>query len=149
MNATRVTGDTDVAPRTAEPLQPLQRFRLIHCQAEGVPDCYAPRYEALWADPPQGCSVEPFGDYFCLRCERPGATLLVAVASLCAEIREEYGLLMTDLGIEGLWDWTADGTDGRGAEIVGQLLLMAAERGPLLGYGVDDLVEFLRTAAGR
>ncbi|MEE1800515.1 MULTISPECIES: amidase [unclassified Streptomyces] len=125
----------------------LHRFRLIHCQAEGTPDFYAPRYEMLRARPPQGCSVERFGDYFCLRCERPGTTLLAAVAPLCAEIREEYGVLMNDLGIEGLWDWTGDGVDGHGAEIVGQLLLMAAERGPLLGYGVDDLVAFLRTAA--
>ncbi|MFE3825808.1 amidase [Streptomyces sp. NPDC059092] len=144
MNATRVTEDTDVASRTH---RPLHRFRLIHCEAEGAPDFYAPRYGVLRSAPPQGCSVEPYGDYFCLRCERPGVTLLAAVAVLCAEIREEYGVLMTDLGIEGLWDWTADGTDGRGAAIVGQLLLMAAERGPLLGYDVDDLVEFLRTAA--
>lgn len=55
---------------------------------------------------------------------------------------------MSDLGIEKLWEWSQDGTDGWGAEIVGQLLLMAAERGPKLGYDVDDLVRFLRTAAG-
>jgi hypothetical protein len=52
------------------------------------------------------------------------------------------------LGIEKLWEWSPDGTDGWGAKIVGQVLLMAAERGPRLGYGVDDLVRFLRTAAG-
>ncbi|GGV54010.1 hypothetical protein GCM10010277_52400 [Streptomyces longisporoflavus] len=69
------------------------------------------------------------------------------MGELCAEIRAEHGLLMTDPGIEKLWEWSSDGTDGWGAEIVGQLLLMAAERGPKLGYDVDDLVRFLRRAA--
>ncbi|MGW7071464.1 amidase [Streptomyces sp. NPDC054855] len=107
-----------------------------------------PRYAAITAAPPAGCTAERFGEYFGLRCERPGATLLDAVGELCAEIRAEHGLLMTDLGIEKLWEWSSDGTDGWGAEIVGQLLLMAAERGPKLGYDVDDLVRFLRRAAG-
>ncbi|WP_251015319.1 hypothetical protein [Streptomyces sp. ISL-99] len=91
--------------------------------------------------------MREFGEYFGLRCVRPGTTLLEAVGVVCAEIRAEHGLLMTDLGIEKLWESSSDGTDGWGAEIVGQLLLMAAERGPKLGYSVDDLVRFLRTAA--
>lgn len=70
------------------------------------------------------------------------------MAPLCGEIRAGYGLLMTGLGIEKLWEWSQDGPDGWGAEIVGQLLLMAAERGPKLGYDVEDLVAYLRTAAG-
>ncbi|MFD3870911.1 hypothetical protein [Streptomyces sp. NPDC058623] len=48
---------------------------------------------------------------------------------MCAEIRTGHGLLMTGLGIDELWEWSEDGTDGWGAEIVGQVLLMAAERG--------------------
>ncbi|WUC80414.1 amidase [Streptomyces sp. NBC_00536] len=106
-----------------------------------------PRYDPIRAAPPEGCVVEDIGGYFGLRCERPGVRLLDAVGETCREIRVRYGLLMTDLGIEKLWEWSADGTDGWGAEIVGQLLLMAAERGPKLGYSVDDLVRFLRTAA--
>ncbi|MFG2236269.1 hypothetical protein ACGFNX_40855 [Streptomyces sp. NPDC048723] len=120
-----------------------QRFTLIHC-----PVGEQPSYERIEARPPQGCVVEYFGGYFGLRCERPGARLLDAVAETCREIRTEHGLLMSDLGIEKLWEWSKDGTDGWGAEIVGQLLLMAAERGPRLGYSTDDLVRFLRTAAG-
>ncbi|MEU7726712.1 hypothetical protein AB0B78_15935 [Streptomyces sp. NPDC040724] len=125
-----------------------QRFTLIHCplgEHSGFDD---PRYEGLKARPPEGCAVEDVGGYFGLSCERPGARLLDAVAETCREIRAEHGLLMSDLGIEKLWEWSQDGTDGWGAEIVGQLLLMAAERGPKLGYGTDDLVRFLRTAAG-
>lgn len=118
------------------------RFTLIHCPVGERPD-----YERLKARPPQGCVPEDLDGYFGLRCERPGARLLDAVAATCAEIRAEHGLLMNDLGIEKLWEWSSDGPDGWGAEIVGQLLLMAAERGPRLGYGVEDLIRFLRTAA--
>lgn len=124
------------------------RFTLIHCPVGPEPGFGDARYDRLKARPPQGCAPEEIGGYFGLRCERPGARLLDAVADTCAEIRSGYGLLMTDLGIEKLWEWSADGPDGWGAETVGQLLLMAAERGPELGYGVDDLVRFLRTAAG-
>ncbi|WP_244291269.1 hypothetical protein [Streptomyces subrutilus] len=91
--------------------------------------------------------VEDVGGYVGLRCERPGAQLLDAVAETCREVRAEHGLLMSDLGIEKPGEWAQDGTDGWGAEIVGQLLLMAAERGPKLGYSAEDLVRFLRTAA--
>ncbi|MGW0392328.1 hypothetical protein ACWDYJ_15835 [Streptomyces sp. NPDC003042] len=125
-----------------------QRFTLIHCPVGEYPPFDDPRYDRLKARPPQGCAVEDVGGYFALRCERPGERLLDAVAETCREIRAGHGLLMTDLGIEKLWEWSADGPDGWGAEIVGQLLLMAAERGPKLGYSVDDLVRFVRTAAG-
>ncbi|MFJ6798217.1 hypothetical protein [Streptomyces sp. NPDC091268] len=125
-----------------------QRFTLVHAPADGAPPFEDPRYEGLKARPPQGCAVEEVGGCFGLRCERPGGRLLDAVADLCGEIRAGHGLLMGDLCIEKLWEWSADGTDGWGAEIVGQLLLMAAERGPRLGYGTEDLVGFLRAAAG-
>ncbi|MEU9165271.1 amidase [Streptomyces sp. NPDC048424] len=149
--------ETALAPRGARaasdgPPQPpppagWQRFTLVHCPVEGYPGFDDPRYAGLRAGPPQGCVVEDFGGCLGLRCERPGGRLLDAVAELCAEIRTGHGLLMTGLGIEKLWEWSEDGTDGWGAEIVGQLLLMAAERGPRLGYAVDDLAGFLRTAA--
>ncbi|GHB79632.1 hypothetical protein GCM10010347_57630 [Streptomyces cirratus] len=125
-----------------------QRFSLVHSPAGEFPGFDDRRYDAIKACPPTGCVVEDFGGCFGLRCERPGARLLDAVAPLCGEIRAGYGLLMTGLGIEKLWEWSQDGPDGWGAEIVGQLLLMAAERGPKLGYDVEDLVAYLRTAAG-
>ncbi|MEU3722197.1 hypothetical protein [Streptomyces sp. NPDC031705] len=125
-----------------------QRFTLIHCPVGECPPYEDARYDRLKAEPPRGCAPEEIGGYFGLRCERPGARLLDAVAAVCAEVREGYGLLMDDLGIEKLWGWSPDGTDGWGAETLGQLLLMAAERGPKLGYSVEDLVRFLRTAAG-
>ncbi|KPI04747.1 hypothetical protein OV450_4115 [Actinobacteria bacterium OV450] len=124
------------------------RFTLVHSPVGRAPGHADPRYDAIKARPPRGCVPEELVGCFALRCERPGARLLDAVGELCGEVRTGYGLLMTDLGIEELWEWASDGTDGWGAEIVGQLLLMAAERGPRLGYGVDDLVRFLRTAAG-
>ncbi|MGW7441343.1 hypothetical protein [Streptomyces sp. NPDC054849] len=143
-----VFGPTAGSPQQPPPRPGWQRFTLVHCPVEGYPGFDDPGYEGLRASPPHGCAVEDFGGCLGLRCERPGERLLDAVADLCAEIRTGHGLLMTGLGIEKLWEWSADGTDGWGAEIVGQLLLMAAERGPKLGYGVDDLVRFLREAAG-
>ncbi|MGW8888624.1 hypothetical protein [Streptomyces sp. NPDC055749] len=134
--------------RPSPPPPGRHRFTLIHCPVGEYPRADDSRYDGIRAQPPEGCAVEDVGEYFGLRCERAGETLLAAVAEVCAEIRAEHGVLMTDLGIEKLWEWSADGTDGWGAEIVGQLLLMAAERGPRLGYSVDDLVRFLRTAAG-
>ena len=137
------------AYRPPPPLPPgWQRFTLIHDPVGEYPGYDDPRYDALKARPPEGCEVKRLDEYFGLRCVRPGDRLLDAVAELCAEIRAEHGLLMSDLGIEKLYEWSEDGTDGWGAEIVGQLLLMAAVRGPRLGYSVDDLVRFLRTAAG-
>ncbi|MFB6616280.1 hypothetical protein ACFCV9_19070 [Streptomyces sp. NPDC056367] len=124
-----------------------QRFTLLHCPVGECPEFEDARYEGLKARPPQGCSVEEVGGYFGLRCERPGARLLDAVAETVREVHREHGLLMNDLGVEKLWEWSADGTDGWGAEIVGQLLLMAAERGPRVGYGADDLVRLMRRAA--
>ncbi|HET6358276.1 amidase [Streptomyces sp.] len=137
------------AYRPPPPLPPgWQRFSLFHDPVEEFPHSDDPRYDAIKAHPPEGCEVSNSDGSFGLRCVRPGATLLDAVGTLCAEIRNEHGLLMTDLGIEKLEEWSPGGTDSWGAEIVGQLLLMAAERGPKLGYSVDDLVRFLRTPRG-
>ncbi|GLV90288.1 hypothetical protein ACR3S4_13805 [Streptomyces sp. CH8.1] len=118
----------------APPPPGWQRFTLVH---GGDGD---PRHDTLRARPPQGCVVDESEGCFTLRCERPGGRLLDAVAATCAEIRDEHGLLMSGLG--------ADGPGDRGALNVGRLLLMAADRGPHVGYSVDDLARFLRTAGG-
>ncbi|MFI8452708.1 hypothetical protein [Streptomyces erythrochromogenes] len=124
------------------------RFTLIHSPVDGGSGTGDPRYEAVRAQPPRGCVPDDVGGRFGLRCERPGGRLLDAVAETCAEIRRDHGLLMADLGLEKVGEWSADGTDGWGAEVVGQLLLMAAERGPRLGYSVEDMARLLRTAGG-
>ncbi|HEX3781879.1 MAG TPA: hypothetical protein VHX38_19615 [Pseudonocardiaceae bacterium] len=67
---------------------------------------------------------------------------------MCAEVKDAHGIELNDLGIEKLWEWSGDGPDGFGATIVGQLLLMALERGQQIGYSVDDLADFLHTANG-
>ncbi|MFD7625755.1 hypothetical protein ACFV7Q_06840 [Streptomyces sp. NPDC059851] len=124
------------------------RFTLVHAPVGDWLEFDDPRYAPIKADPPTGCAVEEIDGRFALRCERPGARLLDAVAALCGEVRARYGLFLSDLGIEKVGEWSEDGPDGWGAEIVGQLLLMAAERGPRLGYGPGDLVGFLQAAAG-
>ncbi|OEU87481.1 hypothetical protein DB35_24010 [Streptomyces abyssalis] len=135
--------------RPAPPPPPgWHRFDLIHCPPVEVPPLDDPRFAALRVSPPEGCVAADFGAYFGLKCERPGPRLLDAVAQVCAEIRSEHGLQMTDLGIQKMWEWCSDGTDGWGAEIVGQFLLMAADRGTELGYSVEDLVAFLRKSSG-
>lgn len=72
--------------------------------------------------------------------------MLDAVAGVCAEVRAGHGFLLTDLGVEKLWEFMGDGTDGYGAMITGQLLLMAVHRAELLGYSTDDLVRFVSAA---
>lgn len=103
------------------------------------------RFARLRANPPSGCVPEDWG-YFALRCERPGATLLDAVADTVAEIRREYGLTMNSLGIEKPDEWLGNDKNGYGAQIVGHLLLKAVHRARLLGYGREDLVRFLDAA---
>jgi hypothetical protein len=121
-------------------------FVLLHYPVSPAPGYDDPRYDALKASPPAGCTPADFDGIFGLNCHRQGPTLLAAVADLCNEINTAHGILMTDMGIEKLWEFVADGHDGFGASIVTQLLLMAAERARLLDYTIDDLAEFLRTA---
>jgi hypothetical protein len=127
---------------------PTHDFQLLHVPQEWPGPSYDdPRYDTIKADPPAGCVPEDFGGLFGLRCQRVAPTLLDAVAEVCHEVKTKHGLVLSDLGIEKLWEWSADGRDGFGATIVGQLLLMASSRGQLLGYDVEDLVRFLRTVA--
>ncbi|MFJ7150710.1 hypothetical protein ACIQVT_21315 [Streptomyces sp. NPDC100445] len=69
--------------------------------------------------------------------------LLDAVTSTVAEIKREYGLVMHSLGIEKPQEWLGTDTNGYGARIVAHLLLTAAHRAVLLGYGRKDLVRLL------
>ncbi|MTJ62164.1 amidase [Nocardia seriolae] len=103
-----------------------------------------PRYDAIKANPPQGCIIGDFVYSFGLECVRPGTDLLDAVSSTCAEVRETYGHLFADVGVEKVEEWSSDGKDGWGAKILAQLLLMSAERARALGYTTDDLIRFLR-----
>lgn len=100
------------------------------------------RYASLREDPPAGCTPVDWG-CFALECERPGATLLEAVADTVSEVRRNHGVVMNGLGIEKPQEWFGDGKDGYGAKIVAHLLLMAVHRASLLGYGREDLVRLL------
>ncbi|MFE1250603.1 hypothetical protein [Streptomyces sp. NPDC058735] len=120
----------------------LHRFSLVHDEfrASGFDD---ERYAGLRERPPDGC-VPVDGGSFALECVRPGRTLLDAVAGTVAEIRREHGLVMSGLGVEKPQEWfDAESKDGYAAEIVAHLLLMAAGRARLLGYGRKDLVRLL------
>ncbi|NED72111.1 hypothetical protein G3I51_28490 [Streptomyces sp. SID9944] len=101
------------------------------------------RYARLRERPPQGCVPADWGG-FALECERPGKSLLDAVAGTVAEIRREHGVVMNSLGIEKPQEWFgANDKDGHAARIVAHLLLMTAHRASLLGYGRKDLVRLL------
>jgi hypothetical protein len=124
----------------------FHRFGLAHEAFDdgGFTDA---RYASLRDNPPSGCVPADWG-YFALECERPGATLLDAVTDTVAEIRREHGLAMNGLGIEKPGEWFDVDKDGYAAEIVAHLLLMAAHRAALLGYGRDDLARLLDAVSG-
>lgn len=50
---------------------------------------------------------------------------------------------MSSLGIDEPHEWLTDDQDGYGAQTVAQLILTAAHRAALLGYGRKDLVRLL------
>ncbi|MGW0087222.1 hypothetical protein [Streptomyces sp. NPDC003393] len=108
-------------------------------------DFQDPRYAALRAHPPDGCVAADRGG-FALECERPGKSLLDAVAGTIAEVRREHGLVMNSLGIEKPEEWLGDDRNGHPARVVAHLLLTAAHRASLLGYGRKDLVRLLDAA---
>lgn len=133
-------------PPPAPPPPGFHRFALLH-DGFGDGGFADERYESLRTRPPRGCEPDDRG-CFALNCERPGASLLSAVADTVAEIRREHGLVMNSLGVEkpDEWfadDWFADDSSGYGAQIVAHLMLMAAHRAALLGYGRKDLVRLL------
>ncbi|MHC5907908.1 hypothetical protein ACVNF4_29055 [Streptomyces sp. S6] len=127
-------------PPLPPPIPGLHRFVLVHEEFE----CGSfgdERYESLRVDPPQGCTPLNWG-CFALNCDRPGRTMLDAIADTLGEIRREHGLVMNSLGAEPK-DWKDDGKDGFGAQIVAHLMLMARYRAESLGYGRAELVRLL------
>jgi len=103
-----------------------------------------PRYITVKALPPAGCVPTDVGGLFGLHCRRPGETLLAAVAEVGAEVKSAHDILLTDLGLEKLWEHMDDDRNGHGGAIVAQLLLMATYRAGLVGYSTEDLVGFLK-----
>lgn len=122
----------------------FHRFALLH-QESGDGGFEDERYAALRASPPAGCTPVDWG-CFALECERPGATLLHAVAATVAEIRREHGLVMNSLGIEKPDERLDDDRDGHGAQAVAQLVLATVERARALGYRRVDLVRLVDAA---
>lgn len=119
----------------------FHRFPLVHEEFEtaGFGD---ERYAQVWRHPPKGCVPVDRG-CFALECERPGRTLMDAVAGTVAEIRREHGLVMTGLGVEKPDECLGSDRDGPAARTVAHLLLTAAHRARVLGYGRKDLVRLL------
>ncbi|GHB15652.1 hypothetical protein GCM10010377_01290 [Streptomyces viridiviolaceus] len=119
----------------------FHRFSLVH-DAFGHVGFGDERYAGLRTDPPEGCVPVDRG-CFALECERPGKTLLDAVAGTVSEVRRRYGVVMNSLGIDKPQEWFDVGKNGYAAEILAHLWLMAADRARLLGYGRKDLVRLL------
>lgn len=132
----------EYTPPPTPPPPGFHRFSLVHdeLRSSGFED---ERYAGLRDRPPEGCAPVDRG-CFTLRCERPGRTLMDAVAGTVAEIRREHGLVMNSLGVGKSAEWWDAGTkDGYAAETVAHLLLTAADRARLLGYGRRDVVRLL------
>lgn len=142
--------DSDVARRECELDDeiPLWSFRLGFGR-------FAPRrpndanyaaYMRLKTGPPLGCTFREDYGFARLECRWPGPDRLAAIGRLVREIRTAYGLVGTDdLGIERLGEWAPD--DREWAECaVGQLLLMGAGRAQQLGYGLEQVLAFVRDA---
>ncbi|MFF3464574.1 amidase [Streptomyces sp. NPDC002619] len=106
------------------------------------PDFDDERYASLRVRPPAGCEPADWGR-FALKCERPGVSLLGAVADTVDEIRRDHGVVLNSLGIEKPGEWYGEGRDGYKAEIVAHLLLSAVYRAELIGYGREELIRLL------
>lgn len=119
----------------------FHRFALVH-EEFGVAGFGDERYAGVRERPPEGCVPVDWG-CFALECERPGKTLLDAVAGTVAEVRREHGLVLNSLGVEKPQEWLGDDRDGCAAVIAAHLLLMGTHRARLLGYGRKDLVRLL------
>ncbi|MGW4023571.1 hypothetical protein [Streptomyces sp. NPDC005009] len=122
----------------------FHRFALVHDEFEhtGFGD---ERYAGLRARPPEGCVPVDRGG-FALECERPGRTLLDAVAGTVAEVRREHGLVLNSLGVEKPDEWYGADRNGHAGVIAAHLMLTAIHRARLLGYGRKDLVRLLDAA---
>ncbi|MEV5421285.1 hypothetical protein AB0K85_00565 [Streptomyces cellulosae] len=124
------------------------RFLLVH--EEDDEDCGFgdERYAGLRARSPEGCVPVDRG-CFALECERPGRTLLDAVAGTVAVVRREHGVVMNGVGVAGRpGEWPeagvdTDSGDGDAAADLAHLVLTAAHRSRRLGYGRKELVRLL------
>ncbi|MDN3271710.1 hypothetical protein [Streptomyces sp. MA15] len=126
------------------PVRPgSHRFVLVH-EEDGGCGFGDERYAGLRARQPEGCVPADHG-HFALECERPGKTLLDAVAGTVAEVRRDHGVVMNSLGVAGRpGKWLdAEGRDGDAPEEVAHLVLTAAHRSRRLGYGRKELVRLL------
>ncbi|WP_030856084.1 hypothetical protein [Streptomyces sp. NRRL S-37] len=122
----------------------FHRFTLVH-EEFGHTGFGDERYAGLRARPPEGCAPVDWG-CFALECERPGKTLLDAVAGTVAEVRREHGLVMNSLGVEKPDEWYGADRDGHAGVIAAHLMLAAIHRARVLGYGRKDLVRLLDAA---
>ncbi|MFD7699934.1 hypothetical protein [Streptomyces caelestis] len=132
-------------PPPPPPPPGFHRFALVHEEFDdtGFTD---ERYAGLRERPPEGCVPVDRG-CFALECERPGRTLLDAVAGTVAEVRRGHGLVMNGLGVEKPQERSDAGQgNGRAAQTVAHLVLTAADRARRLGYGRKDLVRLLDAA---
>ncbi|CAL9367139.1 hypothetical protein [Streptomyces sp. enrichment culture] len=126
------------------------RFLLVHEEEDEDCGFGDERYAGLRAGPPEGCVPVDRG-CFALECQRPGRTLLDAVAGTVAEVRREHGVVMSGVGVAGRpgeWPGTDvcaddDGREGDAAGRVAHLVLTAAHRSRRLGYGRRELVRLL------
>lgn len=124
----------------------IHRFNLVHDTSLTSGAAFDdPVYDAIKADPPQGCSPEYFMPWFGLSCAREADSKWDAVVDLIAEIRSRFGMVFNDLGVDKMTEWYGvEDPDGFGPELVAHLLAMASERAGLLGLRTDDLIRFLR-----
>lgn len=109
------------------------------------------RYADLKANPPSGCVIREYssdpGRLF-LECRREADSRLDAIAQVVGEIRGRFGLPdADDLGIEKLWEFM--GNSDSTVDLIAQLSLMAVRRAEFIGVDLEELIAFLRAAAGR
>ncbi|MEV0537304.1 hypothetical protein [Kitasatospora sp. NPDC050463] len=117
-------------------------------------------FDRLAADPPTGCVFEPqlYPGVPGLRCEREAPTRFEAISEVVGEVRIRHGVLLDDLGIEKLAEWSDDRPDDPdqsgelgntwGRDIAAQALLLGIERFLRLGYDVTDVRSFVDRALG-
>ncbi|MGW4277223.1 hypothetical protein ACWEGQ_33900 [Streptomyces seoulensis] len=121
----------------------FHRFTLVD-EPSGSDGFEDERWAGVRERPPRGCApADRDGFAFALVCERPGRSLLDAVADTVAEIRRDHGVVMNSLGVEQPQERLDRDRDGHAGRTVAHLLLMTAHRAALLGYGRKDLVRLL------
>ncbi|MEU6862036.1 hypothetical protein ABZ924_01965 [Streptomyces sp. NPDC046876] len=117
-------------------------------------------FTALAAAPPEGCTYDPlvWGQYPGLKCGIEAPTRFEAVARVAGTVFREHGILLYDLGVEKLYEWSADdpsdpersGEQGNtwGRDIAAQLVLTGLDRMLKLGYTPAEARHFVDRALG-